>query len=222
MKTILSGALFIHILSGFLALIVGLVAMIAKKGGKTHVIWGKVYYYAMMSVAITALIRFQMEVRLIFLGCIAIFSFYNTFTGVRLIRMKRGIQPTALDWTGAIIALLGALVMLGFGIWAFSKGITFYFVLFFVFGAFSMALAVQDLLVFIGKKKVENIHWLLNHISRMGGSYIATVTAFLVVNNHEVLPPLVAWLAPGAIGGAIIARTRAYYKQKMTLKLKNN
>jgi hypothetical protein len=55
---------------------------------------------------------------------------------------------------------------------------------------------------------------MLNHISRMGGSYIATVTAFLVVNNHNVLPPLVAWIAR-VIGGMIIGRVRRKYKQKM-------
>jgi hypothetical protein len=48
----------------------------------------------------------------------------------------------------------------------------------------------------------------------MGGSYIATVTAFLVVNNPPQIPGLVVWIAPGVIGGIIIGRTRKFYMDK--------
>ena len=48
----------------------------------------------------------------------------------------------------------------------------------------------------MGKKQIDNDvplqtrYWFQNHISRMGGSYIATVTAFLVVNNPPFIPGL--------------------------------
>ena len=53
----------------------------------------------------------------------------------------------------------------------------------------------------------------------MGGAYIATVTAFLVVNNPPYIPGLVVWIAPGAIGGMMIGRTRRYYMEKAKSKL---
>jgi hypothetical protein len=48
----------------------------------------------------------------------------------------------------------------------------------------------------------------------MGGSYIATVTAFLVVNNKGLVPDLMAWIAPGVIGGIVIGRVTKAYKKK--------
>ena len=72
----------------------------------------------------------------------------------------------------------------------------------------------------MGKKQIYNEvplqtrYWFQNHISRMGGSYIATVTAFLAVNNPPFIPGLVVWIAPGVIGGFIIAKTRKFYMDK--------
>ena len=45
--------------------------------------------------------------------------------------------------------------------------------------------------------------WLRVHISGMGGSYIALVTALLVVNVGQQLP--VVWFVPTVIGSPIIA-----------------
>ena len=220
MEIVLKMALYVHIVAGFTALTTGLVPMFAKKGGKAHVFWGNVFYWAMFLVALTALMRFKMEFRLIFLTGIAVFSFYNTFTGARLIRMKKNLQPEFVDWFGAILTVISAFGMMAFGIMAYQKGITFYAILFNLFGVFSLLMATEDLRVFSGKKIVNNTgavqarYWFQNHISRMGGAYIATVTAFLVVNNPPYIPSLVVWIAPGVIGGIIIGRTRRYYMEK--------
>ena len=217
MDTFLHYVLYLHILSGFTALVVGLIPMFSQKGGKAHILWGKVYYWAMFLVALTALLRFKPEVRLVFLGCIAVFSFYNTFTGVRLIKLKNQVtQAGWQDWFGAYLALGCSLLMGAYAVYvvvAYSN--VFFGILFTVFGAFCMLLAVTDLLVFSGKKSVEKLNWLYGHISRMGGSYIATVTAFLVVNNKGLVPDLMAWIAPGVIGGIIIGRVTKAYKKKV-------
>jgi uncharacterized membrane protein len=220
MKTFLTLTLYIHIAAGFIALVTGLVPMFAKKGGKTHILWGKVYFWSMFLVALTALLRFQMQIGLIFLSGIAIFSFYNTFTGVRLIQRKETQKASSLDYFASILAMACAFMMLYFAWFAFQKGDTFFSVLFPIFGIFIFLLTFEDLRVFMGKKTIDNDqpvplrYWFQNHISRMGGSYIATVTAFLVVNNPPYIPGLVAWIAPGAIGGFIISRVRLSYHKK--------
>ena len=220
MQQFLKLALYLHIIAGFIALITGLVPMFSKKGSKTHTTWGKVYYWAMFVVALTALIRFQMKLNLIFLSGIAIFSFYNTFTGVRLIHRKTNPKPQFIDWFGAILMVMGSLGMLYFSYLAYQKANTFYTVLFTVFGLFMLVLSLEDLRVFTGRKQIDNDvpmqtrYWFQNHISRMGGAYIATVTAFLVVNNPPQIPGLVVWIAPGVIGGFIIGRTRKFYRDK--------
>ena len=75
MQTFLKFALYLHIFAGFNALTTDPVSMFSKKGGKEHSTWGMGYYWAMFGVAFTALIRFQMNLRLIFLAGIAVFSF---------------------------------------------------------------------------------------------------------------------------------------------------
>ena len=220
MQDFLKFALCLHIFAGFTALTTGLVPMFSKKGSTLHITWGRVYFWAMFVVALTALIRFQMKPRLIFLAGIAIFSFYNTFTGMRLIRRKEHIKPPFVDWFGAILMVMGSLVMLYSAYSASQTNNVFYVTLFTIFGMLMFSLAFEDLRVFMNIKQIDNDvpmqarYWFQNHISRMGGSYIATLTAFLVVNNPPFIPGLVVWIAPGVIGGLIISRTRKFYKDK--------
>ena len=221
MKTFLTLTLYVHIAAGFLALITGLVPMFAKKGGKAHILWGTVYFWAMFVVALTALLRFQMQMRLIFLAAIAIFSFYNTFTGVRLIQRKDSQRPSWLDYFASILAMMCAFAMFYFAFLGFQKGDRFLSILFLVFGMAVFRISLEDLRVFMGRKVIDDEgkpiqirYWFQNHISRMGGSYIATVTAFLVVNNPPYIPGLVVWIAPGVIGGIIITRVRRSYHKK--------
>jgi hypothetical protein len=220
MQTFLKFALYLHILAGFTALVTGLVPSFSKKGGKVHILWGRVYYWAMFIVAVTALIRFQMKLNLIFLSGIAVFSFYNTFTGVRLIRRKENPKPEFIDWFGCILMIICSFIMLYFSYIAYKNTATFYTILFTIFGLFMFVLSFEDLRIFMGRKQIDNNvplqtrYWFQNHISRMGGSYIATVTAFLVVNNPPQIPSLVVWIAPGFIGGTIIGLTRKFYMDK--------
>ena len=220
MQQFLKLALYLHIFAGFTALTTGLVPMFSKKGSKVHITWGKVYYWAMFVVALTALIRFQMKLNLIFLSGIAVFSFYNTFTGVRLIHRKTNPKPKFIDWFGAILMVFGSFGMLYFSYLAYQINNVFFAILFTIFGIFMLVLTLEDLQVFMGSKPInsdvplQTRYWFQNHISRMGGSYIATVTAFLVVNNPPYIPGLVVWLAPGVIGGFLISRTRRFYMDK--------
>jgi hypothetical protein len=221
MKTFLTLTLYVHIAAGFIALVTGLIPMFAKKGGKAHILWGKVYFWAMFVVALTALLRFQMQMRLIFLAAIAIFSFYNTFTGVRLIQRKESSKPSWLDYFASILAMMCALSMFYFAFLGYQKGDRFLSILFIVFGMAVFTMSFEDLRVFMGNKVIDDKgkpvqikYWFQNHISRMGGSYIATVTAFLVVNNPPYISGLVVWIAPGVIGGTIISFVRRSYHKK--------
>ena len=47
--------------------------------------------------------------------------------------------------------------------------------------------------------------WLLAHIAGMGGAYLATVTAFIVV-NLDFLPRPVTLIVPTVVGSMLITR----------------
>ena len=78
---------------------------------------------------------------------------------------------------------------------------TFGFV-YIVFGFIGMRLAMQDIGYY--KQKITNKkYWLISHLSKMMGGYIAATTAFLVVNN-KIVPPILAWLVPTVFGSFLI------------------
>ena len=66
-----------------------------------------------------------------------------------------------------------------------------------VFGVISLLFVLKDYNNFTGKSKIKN-YGLTTHLQRMIGSYIASATAFLVVNN-TILPQALAWLLPTVI-----------------------
>ncbi len=210
--------LFIHVLSGFTALFCGLIASIAKKGRKVHVLSGRIYYYGMLGVFLTSTALFCLEgMRLLFLLLVGIFSFYFVHFGVRTLKIKNIASNVKWhDLAYVTLVLLSGLTMIVCSfLYNVHKGDGLG-VLFLVFGALTLTATVKDLsdLLKLKYKGINGQHSVLMHVSRVGGGYIATVTAFLVT-NIQFLPPLVVWIGPGVIGGIILSRVSARLKGKM-------
>ena len=87
-----------------------------------------------------------------------------------------------------------------------------------VFGGICLLFSIKDIQLFI-KGPSEKMHWWFTHIAAMGAAYIATVTAFLVVNIH-FLPGIVVWLTPTIAGGTLIGITISKYKKRFAIKTK--
>lgn len=222
METLQKLVLYIHIASGFTALTVGIIPMVAKKGGPLHIKAGKVYVWAMYLVAVSALLIFLLKPYkpfLLYLAFIGIFSFYLTYTGVQATRQKKEYNLSLMDWIIVGIALLAGIAMIGLSVWNFIQGFTFFGVLYAVFGIFNTRIAFHDIQKFRGKTNPEKMAWFFLHMGRIMGAYLATLTAFCVVNAGRVesINPLVAWIAPGLIGGIGIRIWTKYYRKKMKL-----
>jgi hypothetical protein len=201
-----------HIAAGMIALFVAPGAMLTVKGGRAHRRWGKMYFWMMAVVAATAVL---LAARLpnVFLLLIAIFSFYQAFAGYRAFWRKRpraGERATAADWAAAVLtwAMSAVLVVLGFvkPSPVFSRLGTVAI----VFGLLGMVLAGRDLWRFLWPPANRHTWW-FEHMTGMLGSYIATVTAFSVV-NFTLLPPLVRWLWPTVVGVPAIVAWVLYYR----------
>jgi uncharacterized membrane protein len=64
--------------------------------------------------------------------------------------------------------------------------------------------------------KLKYPGWISDHISGMGGSYIALVTALIVVNDYQILGQnnglqIIPWIVPTLVG--------SYFIRKMQLRL---
>ena len=214
MEPLIAAVRFVHIAAGTLALFVAPGAMLTVKGGRAHRRWGKVYFWTMAVVALTAVVL-GIYRPVVFLALLAVSSFYSAFSGYRVLGRKRpeqGQRATALDWTAAIVTLAasGALAILGIlrpsAAWE-RVGIVPV-----VFGVLGMVLSGLDLWRF-GRRSADRNAWWFNHMGGMLGSYIATVSAFSVV-NFGFLPTAVRWLWPTVVGVPLIVAWITYYKLK--------
>ncbi len=206
--------LVIHIISGAIGLISGTMNIIRKKGDKNHKLVGKMFLYSMLSVALTSLILSSLKTNH-FLFIVGVFTFYMVLTANRYLSLKEiGLtqKPKIIDWLMTITMLLFGIVFLVFGIYNLTKGKNFGIV-FIVFGSLGLRMVSKDIKYFKGKMKIKN-YWLIAHLQRMVGAYIAALTAFLVVNGRhvgEILPSFLVWLLPTIIlFPVIIMWTRKY------------
>jgi uncharacterized membrane protein len=212
--------LIAHIIIGAVALLSGLVAIISSKGKRVHNTAGKAYYISMYGVALSALIMTLIRFNP-FLLSIAIFSFYMTYGGKQAIdnwRMKQAYVPTLKHKLPLYFALLTSLFMVVFpfvvnvpGHQSVVRVLTF-------FGLIMLLMVVKDIKMYGDAANFvpRNKQWLLMHIAKMGGAYIATFTAFLV-NNVSIPQGWILWIAPGIVGSVLITRASKKWARKLKI-----
>lgn len=198
-----------HIFCGGTVLTLGIIQMINRKGGKNHLIIGKVYVGAMWWICLSAFAIISFYRFSAFLMVIAVLTFYASFTGVRVLRRKSIGSEQWYDWAVAILTALFGLGLMGYAIDLFlHSSQTILAGLCVFFGFFTMQAAVQDLLFFIRKQTAHKDWWLRQHISAMGGSYIAAVTAFAVQNPNLFMPnssyQWLLWILPAILGNIVV------------------
>jgi uncharacterized membrane protein len=202
MDILFKSFLTLHIIGGTAGLFTGTINLVRKKGDKNHKLIGKIFAYSMLTAGFSSFVLSILHPNY-FLFMIGVFTIYLVGTGYRYINLKMlgGDQrPTTLDWIITIGMLLAGLLFMGLGIRHVLAQNNFGIV-FIVFGAIGLRSVKTDFDNYKGKLKTKN-YWLLAHLQRMTGGYIAATTAFLVVNaNYSpiVLPSVIVWLLPTVI-----------------------
>jgi len=93
----------IHVTAGSIALLTGLVALSVKKGGKTHLLSGRIFTWMMGIVILTGLMGVFAFKRNTFLLVLTLLSGYNCFSGIRALKLA-GKKPEAPDhWAPALV-----------------------------------------------------------------------------------------------------------------------
>ncbi len=221
-------ALWSHIAAGFTALMVGSIPIFVEKGNRLHRQSGIVFYWAMAWVSVSALWLVAFKHANPFLLGISVFSFYNAYSGRRFLAFKKAeTEPSTLDWI-----MLSALAING--LWMVLRAAQFVFtafseawglaILYTVFGGFCLVMTREDYRFYKHPElaKRGKMQWFFGHLTRMLGAYIATWTAFIVVNFGRLGLPeafgILAWLLPGFLGGLGIARWTRFYLAKFNMK----
>lgn len=200
----------VHIAAGVVALVAGLGALSTEKGGDRHRRFGRFYVRSMAVVVGTVPLLLVVDptdfVRQ-FLVLVAIFSGYLVFSGYRALTRKRpSADPERIDWVATGLVVLASL---GLGGWGLAlvltggrPGESGIGIVMAVFGVLGTGFGLADLRRF--RTPTRQDPWVAQHLSRMIGGYIATVTAVSVVNLAGLLPNVVAWLWPTVVGVPLI------------------
>ena len=210
MNSLFRALLAVHICAGTIALLVAPGAMVTVKGGLWHRRWGKAYVWAMLVIAVTGAVMSFLRPNL-FLLMVAVFSFYLVFSGYRVLhRRKPGQRGTFADKAVTFSMLLAGIAFLGYGA---QRLLTSSFgVVPILFGAIALSLSGREL-VKLRHPPTEPRWWWFSHMRNMLAAYLATVTAFSVV-NLTFLPETVRWIWPTVLGSAGIIIWTGYYRRK--------
>jgi len=215
MDVLFKTLLGLHIAAGTIGLLTGTINIIGKKGGKTHRIVGQAFLYSMLTVSASAFVLSVLHPNY-FLFIVGVFTLYMVCSGTRYMYLKnlsKGQRPKRIDWLLTSFMLFFGLAFLIFGVYHLIHKNTFGIV-FVVFGTIGLRFVRTDFRNFSGKAEATNA-WLLAHIQRMTGAYIAALTAFLVVNN-TAMPGYIAWLLPSLFFVPLIVIWVRKYKVRVS------
>jgi uncharacterized membrane protein len=201
MDTLFKVLLALHIIGGTVGLTCGLINIVRKKGDKTHKLVGKGFLYGMLTAGSMSFALAILHPNP-FLFMVGVLTMYSVGTGQRYLSLKQlgdGQKPLLVDWFLTIMMLLAGIPFIGFGINYLIHGENFGIV-FIVFGLLGLRSVLKDFGYYRGKIDVKN-YWLIQHIGRMGGGFIASATAVLVVNGKyfAFIPDVLLWLLPTII-----------------------
>jgi uncharacterized membrane protein len=222
-RVMMQPILAIHIAAGSIALASMLVPMVTMKGGRTHRRAGWVFVASMAVVAVTALLlsgsRLLFDPRPeakefgFFLLVVALLTGSAVSAGVRVLRFRNRAAARLHWWDTGLPAILGV-ASVGLGAYGLAQGK----VLFVAFSGLGLLNAAGSLRYWL-RAPSSPMHWWFEHMNGMLTGCIAATTAFLVISGGRIgIWPLVAWLAPAAIGGTAIALWTRYYQRRFSTR----
>jgi hypothetical protein len=242
MSKIYFAVLLMHITAGLIGLAAFWLPAIVRKGGKAHVQFGRVFFWATCGVAATGLvmgslilidplgakplaravtperaatIAANMRMMSVFLFYLVIITFSPVYHGVRVLATRRAPERlrTPFHTFVSVAAIAGSVAMIAIGIVARQP------VLFFM-SPIGVLIGVGQL-QFARKPYPTPMAWWYEHMDSMLGGGIAFHTAFLVLGAGRLIglrfdgfTAVIPWLLPTIIGIPAGTIWVRYYKRK--------
>jgi len=214
MNIIFKVFLIFHIVGGSIGLLTGMLNILRKKGDKSHKLVGKIFLISMLTAGISSLILAYIQPNY-FLFMVGVFTLYMVGSGQLYLKRNASLTYNRIGWTITTLMLLAGILFIGIGVLALTKTKLFGLV-FITFGCLGLLFVRQDFKNQKGQSAIKN-YWLIAHLQRMTGSFIAALTAFLVVNAKyfpEQIPSFVYWLLPTIILTPLIIKWSGKYEVK--------
>lgn len=214
MNTIFKVFLILHIIGGSVGLFTGMLNILRKKGDKNHKLIGKLFFVAMLTTGISSLVLAYIHLNY-FLFMVGVFTLYLVGSGQLYLKHQQQdkLDSKLIEWIITILMLLAGLLFVGIGISTIIKSNLFGLV-FITFGSLGLFFVRQDFRNYNNKTTLKN-YWLVGHLQRMTGAFIAALTAFLVVNAKyfpNQIPSFAYWLFPTVILTPMIIKWSRKYE----------
>jgi len=200
MQTLHNLNILVHVITGSIALLLGLIALLSRKGGIAHNKTGRYFLMFISAVIFTGLIGVLVFGRNTFLLVITILSGYVSFSGYRILKLKSNI-PKSIDILAAIVSLL----ILAYFLYYFkSIGMIWSpIIIYSTVGALLFVISYDFLRYSIPRKKyIKNRIWIYEHIYKMTSAFSALLSAFIGTVFEEYQPH--SQYIPSALGMVII------------------
>lgn len=199
-----------HASAGVITLITGIAAMTFPKKLKIHKPAGKVFYYAMWYVLITAFILSVLKSN-VFLFLVGILVFNSNTMGLRCLKLYQS-KAASVGWKEWTIWSVSFVLLFGCQFFIISQhGLRFdgEFIVVNIFSIILLISLLQDLKLLV-KNNYTKKQYLVGHIGKIGGAFIGAITAAMV-QNIQSDPIWIAWLLPTAIFTPVIV----YYSRSV-------
>lgn len=235
--------LYVHVVIGFISLLLFWIPVVSRKGSPIHKRFGKWFANAMYTVAGSA---FFMSLMLIAQPLASKYSdtsltaeqlskaIYNSQqTGLLLLALsmlvlcniRHGLLSLKAKHNHSLMRqpshlLLNSLLLInGLNLAIAANADSGPIVLFYIFAALCSFTAIGNLRYSL-KQRVSPMDWKIAHMNSMISAGIASYTAFFVIGGNQFLAEflpgawsMVPWIAPGVIGGICIAMLSIKYRR---------
>ncbi|MBQ0788336.1 MAG: hypothetical protein KBT69_12595, partial [Oceanihabitans sp.] len=122
-------------------------------------------------------------------------------------KSKSKVSANGMDKIISGSMLLLSTTMILFVIYGLFQGITGN-ILYLLFGGFGLLLTIKDFIFYQNFKAHKN-GWFRNHVGKMVGAFIASITAFIVAGLG--IGNILSWILPSILGTIYIL----YWKRKL-------
>ena len=212
--------ILIHVIAGSIALLLGILALTSKKGGKWHKKSGNYFLILLIIVVLTGLIGVFIFKRNTFLLIITVLSAYYGFSGYRILQTKTN-KPKLIDISVAIISLISVSYFL-----YYFQSIGMYWspiIVYSTVGALLIIVAYDFIRYLIPKNTYKNM-WLYEHIFKMIGAFTALLSAFSGTVLYDYQP--YSQFLPSVFGtflqiGFIVYYIRKFKRNRKIVTKKN-
>jgi len=210
--------LILHIFAGSFGLIAGTIVVCTKKGNDFHKFVGNIFFYSMLFAGASALILSILKTNN-FLFIVGVFTIYMVLTGKSfLFYLKNKLNKIrTLDKVIFATMSLTVLTFIALGV-KLALVRNSFAIVYFVFAFISWQFLKTD--YSFSKSNIQKRKDILAlHLQRMMGAYIASTTAFLVVNVKYIpfeIPGFIWWLLPTAILTPLIFKWSKKYSPNIT------